>query len=66
MNTNKLINDIREKQKCYHQLSNEIDERIAEVKLMAETAEAIRKADNQIIHLRMQDVLLPETAEVLL
>ena len=65
MNTNKLIEEIREKQKACRQLSDEIDDRIAEAKLRLETLEALRKADNQIIHLRMQDVLLPETAEVL-
>lgn len=64
MKQNKLIEEIREKQKACQQLSNDIDEKIAETRLMAETFEAIRKADNQIIHLRMQDQFLPETAEV--
>lgn len=64
MNETKLIEEIREKQAVCKNLSDEIDEKIAETKLMAETMEAIRKADNQIINLRMQDVLLQETAEV--
>lgn len=64
MKRNKLIEEIREKQAVCKKLSEEIDEKIAETKLMAETFEAIRKADNQIIHLRMQDALLPECAEV--
>lgn len=64
MNTNKLIEEIREKQKACRQLSDEIDDRIAEAKLRLETLEALRKADNQITHLRMQDAFLPETAEV--
>lgn len=37
---------------------------IGERELLLNSAEAIRKADNQIIHLRMQDVLLPKCAEV--
>lgn len=65
MNTNKLIEEIRKKQRACKQLSDEIDERIAEAKLRLETLEALRKADNRIIHLRMQDVLLPECAEVM-
>jgi hypothetical protein len=65
MNTNKVIPEIREIQANCHKLSDEIDEKIAETKLMAETFEAVRKADNQIIHLRMQDALLPECAEVI-
>lgn len=64
MNQNKLIEEIRERQTICKILADEIDEKIAETKLMAETFEAIRKADNQIIHIRMQDVFLPECAEV--
>lgn len=65
MNTNKLIEEIREKQAVCKKLSDEIDEKIAETKLMAESFEAIRKADNRIMHLKMQDDLLSECAEMM-